>query len=61
MGEEFQKTDLNTAAREGARSLPEAVAAMWKVHRLWEILLPMTSWVSGYSKNPVTQQRSSHV
>jgi hypothetical protein len=37
-----------------ARSLPEAVAATWKVHRLFEIL-PTTSWVLGYYENPVTQ------
>jgi hypothetical protein len=37
------------------RSLSEAVAIMWKVHRLWEIL-PMASWVPGYSENNITQQ-----
>jgi hypothetical protein len=68
MGEECLKPDLDKAMGEGARSLdlkaarilPEAVAATWKVHWLWEIL-PMTSWEPVYSKNPVTQQRSSHV
>jgi hypothetical protein len=68
VGEECQKTDLGTTVGKGgrsldplvARSLSEAVAATWKVHRLREIL-PMTSWVTDYSKNPITQQRSSHV
>jgi hypothetical protein len=30
------------------------VAAMWKVHQLWEILLT-TSWVPDYSEKAVTQ------
>jgi hypothetical protein len=41
-----------------ARILPEAVAATREVHQLWEIL-PTASRVHGYSKKPVTQQRSS--
>jgi hypothetical protein len=65
MGEESWKIDLESA---GARSLhpvaakiqPEAVAVMWKVDRLWEIL-PTTSRVHDYSENPITQQRLSHV
>jgi hypothetical protein len=68
VGEECQMVDLDTTVGEGARSLDlkaarilsEAVASKWKVHRLWEIL-PTTSWVPGYSKNPATQQKSSHV
>jgi hypothetical protein len=68
MGEECRMADLDMAVGEDARSMnlkvtsiwPEAVAATWKVHQPWEIL-PMTSWVPGYSKNPATQQRSSHV
>jgi hypothetical protein len=68
MGEECRMADLDTTVGEDARSmnlkatsiLPEAVAAMWKVHWLWEIF-PMTSWVPGYSKNPATQQILSHV
>jgi hypothetical protein len=68
VGEECRKTELDTAVREGARSLdlkaarslPETVAATWKVHRLREIFL-MTPWVPDYYKNPVIQQRSSHV
>jgi hypothetical protein len=59
VGEECWKTDLNTTMGEGARSLdcvvarslPKALAAMWKVHRLREIL-PKTSWLLGYSENP---------
>jgi hypothetical protein len=54
--------DLDTAVGEGvrsldhvaARSLPEVVAAMWKVRRLREIL-PMASLVPGYSENLVTE------
>jgi hypothetical protein len=68
VGEECQKADLDTARGEDARSLdlkairmlPEAVAAMWEVHRLREIL-PMASRVSGYSENPVTQKTPSHI
>jgi hypothetical protein len=55
MGEGARSMNLKVA-----RILPEAVVATWKVHRLWEILRT-TSWESGYSENPVTQQRSSHV
>jgi hypothetical protein len=62
MGEECRKTDLGTVVGEGtrsldlkvARSLPKAVAAMWKLHQLWEILLT-TSWVPDYSEKAVTQ------
>jgi hypothetical protein len=43
-----------------AKSLPEAVVAMCKVHWLREILT-MTSWVLDYSENPITQQILSHV
>jgi hypothetical protein len=68
VGEECRKTDLDMAVGEGARSLDllvarslkEVVAATSKLHRLYEIL-PMTSLVSSYSENPVTQQRLSHV
>jgi hypothetical protein len=68
MGEECRKVDLDTALGEDARSmdlkatkiLSEVVAATWEVQRLWEIL-PMTSRVLGYSENPITQKRSSHV
>jgi hypothetical protein len=46
VGEECWKADLDTVVGEGARSLNlkaarillEVVAAMWKVHRLREIL-----------------------
>jgi hypothetical protein len=46
VGEECWKADLDTVVGEGARSLDlkaarillEVVAAMWKVHRLREIL-----------------------
>jgi hypothetical protein len=37
----------------------EAVAATWKVARLLEIL-SRTSWVPGYSKNPVTRKIDSY-
>jgi hypothetical protein len=64
VGEECWKTDPDTAVGEGARSLdliaaislPEAVATMLEVLRRQDIL-PTAKWVSGYSKNPVTQQR----
>jgi hypothetical protein len=67
-GGECQKADLDMSVGEDARSLDlkvarillEAVVAMWEVHRLREIL-PMTSRVPGYSENPVSQKRSSHV
>jgi hypothetical protein len=42
-----------------ARILSEAVAAMWEVHWLWEIL-PTASRVPGYSEKLVTQKRSRH-
>jgi hypothetical protein len=62
VGEECWKTGMTMIVGEGtrsrdrvvARSLPEAVVVMWKVYRLWEIL-PIASWVSDYSENPVTQ------
>jgi hypothetical protein len=68
VGEECRTADLDKALGEGVRNLdlkatrilPKAVAATWKVHWLREIL-PRTSWEPGYSENPVTQQRSSHV
>jgi hypothetical protein len=68
MGEECRKAHLDTAVEENARSMDlqvarillEVVAAMWEVHRLWEIL-PTTSRVAGYSKKFVTQKRLSHV
>jgi hypothetical protein len=44
---------------KAARILPEAVVAMWEVHRLQEVL-PTASRVPGYSEKPVTQKRSSH-
>jgi hypothetical protein len=66
--EECRKADLDTTMGEDAKSLDlkaarilmEAVAATWDVHRLREVL-PMTSRVSGYSENPVTQKRLSLV
>jgi hypothetical protein len=63
--EECWKTDLDVASARSmhpvsARRLPKAVDAMWKVHRLREIL-PTTSLVSDYSENPVTQTKLSHV
>jgi hypothetical protein len=68
VGEECQKADLDMAVGEYARSLvlkaaeilPKAVTAMWEVHRLWEIL-STASRLPGYSENPVTQKRLSHV
>jgi hypothetical protein len=68
LGDECQKVDLDTAVGEDARSLDlkaariltEAMAATWEVHRLREVH-PMSSRVPGYSENPVTQKRSSHV
>jgi hypothetical protein len=54
MGEECLQVDL-----KAARILSEAVAAMWEVHRLWEII-PTASRVHGYSEKHVIQKRSSH-
>jgi hypothetical protein len=66
VGEEGLQADLDTAVGvdtssldlKAARILPEAVAATWEVHQLWEIL-PIASRVPGYSEKPVTQKRSS--
>jgi hypothetical protein len=68
MGEECWKADLDTDMGEDVRSLDlkaakilmEAVTPTWEVHRLQDVLLT-TSMVPGYSENPVTQKRSSHV
>jgi hypothetical protein len=43
LGEECWKTNLEAAGTRSLHSMaakiqPEVVAAMWKVHRLWEIL-----------------------
>jgi hypothetical protein len=65
--EEGLQTDLDTTIGADASSLdlkvarilPEAVPATREVHQLREIL-PIASRMSGYSKNPVTQKRSSH-
>jgi hypothetical protein len=62
-GEECWKTDVEVA---GARSLHpmvakiqlEALAAMWKVDQLWEILTT-TSRVLDYYKNPITTKIES--
>jgi hypothetical protein len=59
---------LDTAAQgdaisldpKSARILPKTVAAMWEVHRVLEILLSTTVWVTGYCEKHVTQNRSSH-
>jgi hypothetical protein len=51
--------DVSSLGPKAARIMPEAVAAMWEVHRLWEIL-STTSRVPDYSEKPVTQKRSSH-
>jgi hypothetical protein len=61
VGEVCRKADLDMVVGEDARSmnlsvdriLSEAVAATWEVHRL-RVILPMTSRVPDYSKNPVT-------
>jgi hypothetical protein len=63
VGEECQKADLVMAMEEDARSLdlkaarilPEAVAATWEVHWLWEIL-PMALRVPNYSEKLVSQK-----
>jgi hypothetical protein len=70
VGEEWLQADLDTGVGEDARRvdlkvvaariLPEDVAAMWEVHRLWEIF-PTVSRVPGYSKKTVTQKRPSHI
>jgi hypothetical protein len=51
--------DISSLDLKAVRILPKVVAAMWEVHRLWEIL-PTTSRVPGYSEKPVTQKRLSH-
>jgi hypothetical protein len=61
VGEECLQADLDTAVgadassldTKAARILPEAMAATWEVHRLWEIL-PTASRVPDYSEKPVT-------
>jgi hypothetical protein len=61
MGEEGLQADLDTAIGanasslnpKAARILPEAVAATWEVHRLWEIL-STASRVPDYSEKPIT-------
>jgi hypothetical protein len=50
--------DTSSLDLKAARIVPEAVAATWEVHQLWEIL-PIASRVPGYSEKPVTQKRSS--
>jgi hypothetical protein len=63
VGEEGLQADLDTAVGVDASSLdpktsrilPEAVAATWEVHRLWEIL-PTALRVSDYSEKSVTQK-----
>jgi hypothetical protein len=50
--------DTSSLDLKATRILPEAVAATWEVHQLWEIL-PTASRVPGYSEKPVTQKRSS--
>jgi hypothetical protein len=67
-GEGGLQAVLDTAAWANTKILdskvdripPKAVAAMWEVHRVWEILLSTVAWVPGYYENPVTQKRSSH-
>jgi hypothetical protein len=49
------EADASSLVLKAARILPEAVVAMWEVHRLWEIL-PTTSRVPGYSEQPITQK-----
>jgi hypothetical protein len=36
--------------------MPEVVAAMWEVYRLWEIL-PTALRMPGYSEKPITQKK----
>jgi hypothetical protein len=55
MGEDVRSLDL-----KAAKILMEVVTPTWEVHRLQDVL-PTTSMVPGYSENPVTQKRSSHV
>jgi hypothetical protein len=67
VGEECLQADSDTTVEadassldpKAARILPYAVAVMWEVHRLREIL-PTASRVSGYSEKLVTQKRLSH-
>jgi hypothetical protein len=51
--------DASSLDLKAARIQPEAVATMWEVHQLWDIL-PTASRVTGYSEKPVTQKRLSH-
>jgi hypothetical protein len=67
IGQECLQADLDMAVGEdtnsldlkAARILPEAVAATWEMHRLWEVLSTALR-VPGYSEKPITQKRSSH-
>jgi hypothetical protein len=67
VGEGGLQADLHMAVGADARSLdpkatrilPEVVAAIWEILRLWEILLPTVARVLGYFEKPVTQKRSS--
>jgi hypothetical protein len=66
VGEEGLQADLEMAVGvdasslnpKAARILSEAVAAMWEVHQLWEIL-PTASRVPDYSEKPITQKITS--
>jgi hypothetical protein len=51
--------DANSLDPKVAKTLPEAVATTWEVHRLREIL-PTASRVHVHSEKPVTQKRSSY-
>jgi hypothetical protein len=65
VGEEGLQADLDTTVGAGASSLdpkaarilPEAVAAMWEVHQLREIL-PIASRVYGYFEKPISQKKT---
>jgi hypothetical protein len=48
--------DVSSLNPKTARILPEAVVAMWEVHRLWEILFT-ASRVPGDFEKPITQKR----
>jgi hypothetical protein len=54
------REDARSLDPKASRILSEAVAAMWEVHRLREIL-PTALRVTSYSEKPVIQKRLSHV
>jgi hypothetical protein len=51
------QADAKSLDPKSARILPKMVAAMWEVHRVWEILLSTIVRVPSYCEKTVTQNR----